>query len=180
MALLAVQHDTPIEQGAIALLERIAGCRLIAQGVTSGREMTEEERELLRPGRRDNACRWQGLLRTPAGAQVAAVTAIFVPRRLPAPARSALGITASGSVPDERRRSFPPAPVLCGFGLRRQQLVTTLTPGYMDADGAAQVLCSVALLRADFPLAVVTERVYSEFFDGAPPATVDALQPAHA
>jgi hypothetical protein len=167
--LLAAGRNTPIELGgATAVFEVIAGGPVAADVLSTGRhELTGDERELLRPGRRDIAASRCGMFRTANGVPVAEITAVLLPRRVPGPARLALGITPAGTVVDGRCR-VPLGRALRGFGVWRQQIAVTATPGYTNADGQSLVLYSAALLQHSSPIAVVTERVCLDFLEAFP------------
>jgi hypothetical protein len=179
--LLAAGRDTPIELGgATAVFEAIARGPVTADVLSTSRhELTDGERELLRPGRRDIAARRRGMVRTGNGVRVAEITAVLLPRRIPGPARFALGITPAGTVVDGRCH-VPLGRALRGLGVWRQQIAVTVTPGYTNADGVSLVLHSEALLQHSSPVAVVTERVCLDFLEAFPlPWTgLDSGEPA--
>lgn len=172
--LLAAEQDISFEIGdTTAILEAIAGERLAAAvHSVPGRCLDDREEALLRPRPRDVPCRRQGILRTASGIPAADVTAVILPRRLPGPARAALGVTPAGAE-IAARRGAPLSRALRGFGVRRRQLEAV--PG----DGRPAALRSVALLLTHLPVALVTETVYAEFLAAFPPPWPGLRAAAH-
>jgi hypothetical protein len=168
--LLAPGQDTALELGgATAVLEAIAGQQLTADVQSApGRPLDDREAALLRPGPRDVPCRRHGILRTADGLPASAVTAVFLPRRIPGPARASLGITPAGTAV-AGRVNVPLGRALRGFGVRRRQIEAVPGSGPGDAAGGATALDSAGLLEAEMPLALVTERIYAGFLAAFPP-----------
>ena len=162
--LLRPGEDTAIELGgATAILESIAGGRLTAEVLATARhELTDGERELLRPGRGDIAIRRLALLRTASGIPAAESTVILLPHRVPPAARPDLGISRTGALKGSQR-NIPLGTAVRGLGVRRLQLQAT--PG----DAGDQALYSQAVLHLAAPFALVTEWFYAGFLEAFPP-----------
>jgi hypothetical protein len=174
--LLLRTGEAPLEHGgATVLLEAITGTTLSADiAVRPASDLSDEERALLGTLSPADACRREGLLRSPAGILVARVTALVVTSRVPEPARPALGIAPCGHLTtpvQEARSRTPLGHALRGLGISREQLGATVTiadPG--DADSEIAVLSSARLWRpSGWPLALVTEQVYTQFLSAYPP-----------
>lgn len=167
-SLLTPGNAIPIEQGAVFLFEAMAGAPIRAEVRCTGKyELTDDERETLLVRGRETACLHQGLLSTGAGAPIAEITAVLLPRRVPGPARQALGITPTGTARDGRLLITLDS-ALRGLGVWRHQLEVDSIPRGTGADGALMALSLRALLgRAALPIALVTERVYRVFVEAA-------------
>jgi hypothetical protein len=170
--LLGSASEAPIESaGATAIFESICGGPLTAEiTVQPAGEVTDEEVALLAVPEEERLHLRFGVLRCAEGIPAAEVTALVVTRRVPDPARAAMGITSSGRLmPGHGRMSLGRA--LRGLGVRREQLCVKFTPGCQDAWGQAQPLYSRARLRngTGHPLALVTERVYACLLERFPP-----------
>jgi hypothetical protein len=178
--LLCPGEDTALELGgATAILESIAGSRLTADVLATARhELTDGERDLLRPGRDNIAIRRRALLRTASGIAAVEATVILLPHRVPPAARADLGISRTGALRGGHR-NIPLGTALRGLGVRRLQLQAACTPGHADAAGAAQALYSQAALHLAAPLALVTERFYLGFLEAFPPPWAALHVPAH-
>jgi hypothetical protein len=177
--LLRPGEDTAIELGGTtAVLESIAGTRLEAEVLAlEPHELTAAEAALLRPGRDRSAALRRVLLRTSGGIPAAEATVILLANRVPAAARTALGITKGGR-PAGGRHSMPLGTALRGMGVRREQLEVTPTPGRTDAAGAAQVLHARAVLHAAAPIALVDEWFFGAFLEAFPVPGVEPATPA--
>ncbi|HEX4093525.1 MAG TPA: hypothetical protein VHZ33_32820 [Trebonia sp.] len=104
-----------------------------------------------------------GTLRTvDSGLVVAEVSSVVVPGRLPASARTALG------VPDANEPTPPPSDVplgkaLAGLGVRREPLGARLArDGARSPGGRVSVSSSARMWLADVPVALASERVTAE------------------
>jgi hypothetical protein len=168
--ILATRQDAALEMGGLAaLLESIAGEPLIADvTLTARHDLDDDQRELLTPGQRDAACSRSGLLRTASGMPVAGVGAVLLPRRVPPPARPALGITPAGQPLDGRRSGPPLEAALRGMGVRWVQLDVLRDPELTDS-GIPIALYSLALLRAAQPVGIVVVQVRADFLGAFPP-----------
>lgn len=169
--LLGASGDEPIERGATALFEAIAGGKLTASVLTcpAGR-VAPDEKKLLRVRDGEAVHIRAGTLLCPGRVRVAQVTTLVVNTRVPHCARASLGLTRSGRlmpVPG----STPVGRALRGLGVRREQYEAVITPGCIDTSGARLAVRSTALLRTSdgTPLAWVIERVYAGFLEAFPP-----------
>jgi hypothetical protein len=174
--LLLRDGEAPIEHGgATALFEAIAGGPLIADvTIRPAADLSDEERALLGTLEPADACRREGLLRCPAGSPVARVTALVVTSRVPDLARSALGIAPCGHLASpvtEAESRTPLGRALRGLGVSREQLGAAVTIGHPgDAGNEIAVLSSARLWRlSGWPLALVTEQIYTQFLNAHPP-----------
>jgi len=169
--LLGAAGDQPIERGATALFEAIAGAKLIASVLTCPAIRVPPDEKKFLCVRDGEAMHFRaGVLLCPGGVPVAQVTTLVVNARIPHCARASLGVTRTGRlmpVPG----STPLGHALRGLGVRREQREAVITPGCTDTSGANLAVRSAALLRtADgTPLAWVIERVYGCFLDAFPP-----------
>jgi hypothetical protein len=146
---------------ATILFEELAGeeIRIELAGCASRPLTPAECRDLrLSPGAR--AHERTGTLRTVSSGLVAAeVSSVVVPGRLPASARTALGIPG----PDEP--APPPTDVpLVGLGVRREPLGARLVhdDGTRIPGGRVSVTSSARMWLADVPVALASERVTAE------------------
>jgi hypothetical protein len=169
--LLCAAGDEPIESGATALFEAIAGGRLTASVLTRpASRAAAREKKLLRVRDGEAMHVRAGVLLRAGGVPVAQVTTLVVNARIPGCARASLGVTASGTLMPVPGRT-PLGRALRGLGVRRDQRDAVVTPGCTDAFGARLAVRSTALLRtADgTPLAWVVERIYAGFLEAFPP-----------
>jgi hypothetical protein len=174
--LLLRAGEAPIEDGgATALLEAITGAPLTADiTIRPATGLSDEERALLGTPHPADACRREGFLHCPGGTPVARVTALVVTGRVPEPARSTLGITPCGHPPrlvQEEHSHTPLGQALRGLGISREQLAATVTIAHPDdGDNEISVLSSARLWRpSGWPLALVTEQIYTQFLNAYPP-----------
>jgi hypothetical protein len=155
--LLLRADEVPIEHGATALYESIAGESLVSADISLAPvgQLTDEERILLGTPLPADMRRREGLLRCTTGLPVASVTALVVTSRLPEPARA--------------ERS-PRCRALHGLGITREQFSATVTPGHLDEAGSEVAVVSYARLwtPSGWPLALVTERVHAQFLAAYP------------
>ena len=169
--LLRAAGDQPVEKGATALFEAIAGARLTASVLISPvARIDPKEKKLLQVRDGEAMHVRAGMLLSSRGVPVAQVTTLVVNARVPHPARASLGITKSGRlmlVPG----STPLGRALRGLGVRREQREAVITPGCIDPSGTRLAVRSTALLRTSdgTPLAWVIERIYARFLEAFPP-----------
>jgi hypothetical protein len=167
--LLVSQPGRPVEEcGATAIFAAICD-RTITADIQSRRVRPPTAREqwlLHAPGAAavHERC---GILRAAPGMQVAEITAVLLPARLPGSAADLLGITGSGAAPSAPAE-VPLGRALRGLGVRREPLQARRTPGVSDAAGQEQVIYSASRLWLGGPVAVVTERVYRSFLAAFP------------
>jgi len=177
--LLRAGGDEPIESGATALFEAIAGGRLTASVLTCPAiRVAAREKRLLRVRDGEAMHVRTGVLACPGGVPVAQVTTLVVNDRIPDSARASLGITASGTLMPAPGGT-PLGRALRGLGVTRGQHDAVLTPGCTDASGARLAVRSTAMLRTanGMPLAWVIERVFAGFLEAFPPPW-PRIQPA--
>ena len=150
---------------ATILFEELAGeeIRIELAGCASRPLTPAECRDLrLSPGAR--AHERTGTLRTVSSGLVAAeVSSVVVPGRLPASARTALGIPG----PDEPApppTDVPLGKALVGLGVRREPLGARLVhdDGTRIPGGRVSVTSSARMWLADVPVALASERVTAE------------------
>lgn len=174
--LLLRSREAPIESGATALFESISGGSPLSAEISVGfaDQLTDEERALLGAPVLADVHRREGLLRCATGLPIANVTALVVSHRVPESAHPALGITADGRfqhTPPNGQAHSPLGHALRGLGVRREQLSAAAAPGRIHEAGAEIAVLSVARLWAPsgWPLALVTERVHTQFLAAYPP-----------
>jgi hypothetical protein len=174
--LLRTNEAVPIEQGATALLESIAGHSPISADVSvaPADQLTGEERVLLGAPVLADVHRREGLLLCTPDLPAAHVTALVVTHRVPEPAHRALGITPAGQIqrtPQNEHARMPLGRALRGLGVTREQLSATATPFHLNEEGSEIAVLSVARLwtPSGWPLALVMERVHAQFLDAYPP-----------
>jgi hypothetical protein len=150
---------------ATILFEELAGeeIRIELSGCT-GRPLTAAEcRDLqLSPGARGHER--TGTLRTVSSGLVAAeVSSVVVPGRLPASARTALGIPGPEE-PAPPPTDVPLGKALAGLGVRREPLGARLVrdDGTRVPGGRVSVTSSARMWLADVPVALASERVTAE------------------
>ncbi len=170
--LLQRTNEAPIERGAMALLESIAGGNPISADVSIAdvRQLTDEERVLLGTPSVADVHRREGMLRSAAGFPIAGITALMVTSRVPEPARLALGITLDGRI-ERTPQKEQASRALHGLGITREQLSATTVSGHLDnADPEIAVRSTARLWTpSGWPLALVIERVYAQFLAAYPP-----------
>jgi hypothetical protein len=169
--LLGTVGEQPIESGATALFEAVAGRRLTASVLTRpASRVAAKEKKLLRVRDSEAMHVRAGVLLCPGGVPVAQVTTLVVNARIPEFARASLGVTSAGTlmpVPG----TTPLGRALRGLGVRREQRDAVITPGCTDVYGARLAVRSTALLRTvdGIPLAWVIERIFARFLEAFPP-----------
>jgi hypothetical protein len=165
--LLLRAGEIPIEHGATALFESIAGGIPVNADISQAPvgQLTDEERILLGTPEPADVLHREGLLRCATGRSVASITALVVTSRIPEPARQALGITPAGHTPRRAQARAPLGRALHGLGITREQLAAAATPGHLDEAGSEIAVISFARLwiPSGWPLALVTERVRAQF-----------------
>jgi hypothetical protein len=106
-----------------------------------------------------------GRLRTvTSGLVVAEVTSLVIPRRLPASARTALGIPGPDD-PMPRPSALPLGKALADLGARREPLGARLVrdvPGITVSGGSVVLELSARIWLGDVPVALASERVTAE------------------
>jgi hypothetical protein len=174
--LLLSSGEAPIDDGgATAIFEAITGGPLTADiSVRPACDLSDEEQALLGTLLPADAHRRDGLLRCATGIPVARVTALVITSRVPEPARNALGIAPCGHLLNPQQEGTSHTPLghaLRGLGISREQLGAAVTPGHAgDGDSEIAVLSSARLWRpSGWPLALVTEQIYTQFLDAYPP-----------
>jgi hypothetical protein len=171
--LLLRRGEAPIEHGgAIALFETITGGPLTADiSVQPAHDLSDEERVLLGALPPASFHRREGHLHYAAGIPVARITALVVTNRVPEPARTTLGIASCDHSPapqHEAKSHTPLGHALRGLGISREQLGAVATRA--DSDDCHIAVLSTARLwcPSGWPLALVTEQVYTRFLDAYP------------
>lgn len=166
--LLTAPRECPVEDGgATAAFAAISGTGITAVMHFRGcRELTQREQQLLltlgaASGHERRGTLYAGRIRA------AATTAVLLPDRVPAAAREALGI-GPGGIALPAPRGVPLSRALGGLGVRREPLEVVPTPGERDAAGNELVISSAARLWLDWPIGIVTERIYREFLAAHP------------
>ena len=150
---------------ATILFEELSGEEIrIELSGCAGRPLTAAEcRDLqLSPGARGHER--TGTLRTVSSGLVAAeVSSVVVPGRLPASARTALGIPGPDE-PDPPPTDVPLGKALAGLGVRREPLGARLVrdDGTRVPGGRVSVTSSARMWLADVPVALASERVTAE------------------
>lgn len=174
--LMRTIEPVPIEHGATALLQSIAGSSPISADIVvePASQLTDEEHVLLGAPVLADVHRREGLLRCAPDLPVANVTALVVTHRVPEPAYPALGISPPGYLqhpPHNEHTRTPLGRALHGLGVTREQLSATATPYHLNEAGAEIAVLSVARLwtPSGWPLALVTERVHAQFLATYPP-----------
>jgi hypothetical protein len=150
---------------ATILFEELAGEQVrIELAGCADRPLTAAECRDLRigPGARGHERR--GTLRTVNSGLVAAeVSSIVVPDRLPASARTALGMPGADE-PAPPPSDVPLGKALAGLGVRREPLGAHLVRDSIRIPGSrVSVRSSARMWLADVPVALASERVTAEF-----------------
>jgi hypothetical protein len=149
---------------ATILFEELAGEEVrIELTSCADRALTPAECRDLRvsPGGRGHERR--GTLRTVSSGLVAAeVSSVVVPGRLPASARTALGIPGAGE-PAPPSSDVPLGKALAGLGVRREPLGARLVRDSTRIPGGrVSVRSSARMWLADLPVALASEQVTAE------------------
>ena len=160
---------------ATILFEELAGEEIrIELAGCAGRPLTPAECRDLRVSADARGYERTGTLRTVSSGLVAAeVSSVVLPGRLPASARTALGIPG----PDEPApppTDVPLGKALAGHGVRREPLGARLVhdDGARSPGGRVSVTSSARMWLADVPVALASERVTAELCQRAAPANV--------
>jgi hypothetical protein len=149
---------------ATILFEQLTGeqVRIELTGCAD-RPLTPAECRDLRIG--SGACGYErtGSLRTlSSGLVVAEVSSLVVPGRLPASARTALGMPGAGE-PAPPPSDVPLGKALADFGVRREPLGARLVRDRAaNAGSRVSVASSARMWLADLPVALASERVTAE------------------
>ena len=174
--LLLCTRQAPIESGATALFESITGDSLVSADISvqPAGQLTDEERALLAAPVLADVHRREGLVRCATGLPIANITALVVTHRVPEPARSALGITPDGHfqhTPHNGQAHTPLGRALRGLGVRREQLGATASRYHLTEASSEIAVFSIARLwtPSGWPLALVTERIHTQFLTAYPP-----------
>jgi hypothetical protein len=149
---------------ATILFEELTGERVrIELTGCADRPLTPAECRDLRIGPGGRGYERMGSLRTvSSGLVVAEVSSLVVPGRLPAAARTALGMPgADESAPPPS--DIPLGKALAGFGVRREPLGARLLRDHASVSGSrVSVTSSARMWLADVPVALASERVTAE------------------
>jgi hypothetical protein len=146
---------------ATLLFERLTGEEIRIELTGSGdRTLTAAERYDLQLGPGADGHGRTGTLRTVGSGLVAAeVWSVVVPGRLPAAARTALGIPGPGE-PAPPPTGLPLGKALASFGVRREPLGARLVhQDSLGSGGGVSVCSSARMWLADVPVALAGERV---------------------
>jgi hypothetical protein len=150
---------------ATLLFERLADERIIVElSGCEDRPLTAAERGELQLGPGAVGYYRRGTLRTAgSGLAVAAVTSLVIPDRLPASARTALGIPTPDE-PAPPRSAVPLGKALADLGVRREPLGARLGRDSANSSGGGVSVESAARMwLADVPVALATEQVTAQF-----------------
>jgi hypothetical protein len=149
---------------ATILFEQLTGeqVRIELTGCAD-RPLTPAECRDLRIGSGARGYERTGSLRTvSSGLVVAEVSSLVVPGRLPASARTALGMPGAGE-PGPPPSDVPLGKALAGFGVRREPLGARLVRDRAaNAGSRVSVASSARMWLADLPVALASERVTAE------------------
>jgi hypothetical protein len=149
---------------ATILFEQLTGeqVRIELTGCAD-RPLTPAERRDLRIGSGARGYERTGSLRAvSSGLVVAEVSSLVVPGRLPASARTALGIPGAEE-PAPPPSDVPLGKALAGFGVRREPLGARLVHDRTaTASSRVSVASSARMWLADLPVALASERVTAE------------------
>jgi hypothetical protein len=149
---------------ATILFEQLTGERVrIELTGCADRPLTPAECRDLRIGSGGGGYERTGSLRTvSSGLVVAEVSSLVVPGRLPASARTALGIPGAEE-PAPPPSDVPLGKALAGFGVRREPLGARLVHDRtVTAGSRVSVASSARMWLADLPVALASERVTAE------------------
>jgi hypothetical protein len=149
---------------ATILFEQLTGeqVRIELTGCAD-RPLTPAECRDLRIGSGARGYERTGSLRTvSSGLVVAEVSSLVVPGRLPASARTALGMSGAGELAPPPS-DVPLGKALAGFGVRREPLGARLVRDRAaNAGSRVSVASSARMWLADLPVALASERVTAE------------------
>jgi hypothetical protein len=154
---------------ATILFEELTGERVrIELTGCAGRPLTPAECRDLRIGSGARGYERTGSLRTVgSGLVVAEVSSLVVPGRLPASARTALGMPAADE-PAPPPSDVPLGKALADFGVRREPLGARLVRDRAATTGGrVSVTSSARMWLADAPVALASERVTAELCERA-------------